>query len=113
VFVFRRSSLCHSFPYPRVADPYLGSGTHRHVITTSCLRCKLPRRIPAPPVPDASPQGAPHESEDTAMEVDKVEDPIPLKSKRRRRPHPRPPPLFEREGHVIFRGNVQIEPKLP
>ena len=47
------------------------------------------------------------------MEVDKVEDPIPLKSKRRRGPRPRPPPLFEREGHVIFRGNVQIEPKPP
>lgn len=100
---------------PELLNPYLGSDTHRHVITTSCLRCKFPRRIPAPPVPDARPQGhgAPHNSEDTVMEVDKVEDPIPLKSKRRRRPHPRPPPLFEREGHVIFRGNVQIEPKPP
>jgi ribonuclease P protein subunit RPR2 len=98
---------------PSLLTPYLGSGTHGHVITTSCLRCKLPRRIPAPPVPIASPQCAPHDSEDTAMKVDKVEDPIPPKSKRRRRPRPRPPPLFEREGHVIFRGNVQIEPKPP
>ena len=109
--VFTRSPV--ALFYAQVADPYLGSNSHRHVITTSCLRCKVPRRIPAPPVPDASPQGATHDPEDTAMEVDKVEDPIPLKSKRRRGPHPRPPPLFEREGHVIFRGNVQIEPKPP
>jgi ribonuclease P protein subunit RPR2 len=50
--------------------------------------------------------------EDTAMEVDRSvgRSSFPLKSKRRRRgPLPRPPPLFEREGHVIFRGNVQID----
>src|SRR6266404_2842412 len=86
-----------------------GSNTHRHVITTTCLRCKSARRIPAPPAvdPGAVPQ------EESAMEVDKSGSSIPLKSKRRRGPPPRPPPLFEREGHVIFRGNIQIEPKRP
>ena len=83
----------------------LGSNTHRHVITTNCLRCKSARRIPAPPVAATHP-------EDTDMEIDGSSS-IPLKSKRRRGPPPRPPPLFEREGHVIFRGNVQIEPKRP
>jgi ribonuclease P protein subunit RPR2 len=97
-----------SYSCARVADwPHLGSNAHRHVIITSCLRCKVPRRIPAPPVPNASPTAP----EDIVMEVDKVEGSAPRKSKRRRGPPPRPPPLFEREGHVIIRGNVQIEPK--
>jgi len=83
------------------------SSNHRHLVTTSCLRCKLSRRIPAPPV--LKPDSAPHQ--DAVMEVDECS--APRKSKRRRGPPPRPPPLFEREGHVIFRGMVQIEPKLP
>ena len=87
----------------------LGSNAHRHVITTTCLRCKSARRIPAPPVVD--PGTVP--GEDTVIEGDISGPSIPLKSRRRRGPPPRPPPLFEREGHVIFRGNVQIEPKRP
>ncbi|KAF8483002.1 Rpr2-domain-containing protein [Russula ochroleuca] len=83
------------------------SNTHRHVITTNCLRCKSARRIPAPPVADSDAA----RRDETAMEADGSGSSIPLKSKRRRGPPPRPPPLFEREGHVIFRGNVQIEPK--
>ncbi|KAF8274578.1 RNAse P Rpr2/Rpp21/SNM1 subunit domain-containing protein [Lactarius quietus] len=82
-----------------------GSKNHRHLVTTSCLRCKLSRQIPAPPV--LKPNSALHE--DAVMDVDKSSS--PLKSKRRRGPSPRSPPLFEREGHVIFRGLVQIEPK--
>ena len=90
--------------------PYPGSNNHRHLVTTSCLRCKLSRRIPAPPVP--KPDSAMHE--DAVMEVDKSSrGSAPRKSKRRRGPPPRSPPLFEREGHVIFRGLVQIEPKRP
>jgi len=86
-----------------------GSNNHRHLLTTSCLRCKLSRRIPAPPVltPDSAPQ------EDAVMEVDKSGGSASRKSKRRRGPPPRSPPLFEREGHVIFRDLVQIEPKPP
>ncbi|KAH9998509.1 RNAse P Rpr2/Rpp21/SNM1 subunit domain-containing protein [Russula compacta] len=83
------------------------SNTHRHVITTNCLRCNLARRIPAPPVLDSSSTSR----EDAAMEVDRSEGSFPPRPKRRRGPSPRLPPLFEREGHVIFRGNVQIEPK--
>jgi hypothetical protein len=52
---------------------------------------------------------APHEN--TAMDVDKSGDSAMPMSKRRRGPPPRPPPLFEQEGHVIFRGNVQIKVK--
>lgn len=103
---FRETNSCHVVLTTRFADSKkLGSNTHRHVITTNCLRCKSARRIPAPPVAATHP-------EDTDMEIDGSSS-IPLKSKRRRGPPPRPPPLFEREGHVIFRGNVQIEPKRP
>ncbi|KAI9463676.1 Rpr2-domain-containing protein [Lactarius psammicola] len=85
------------------------SNNHRHLVTTSCLRCKLSRRIPAPPV--LKPDSAPHE--DAVIETDKSGGSAPRKSKRRRGPPPRSPPLFEREGHVVFRGLVQIEPKPP
>ena len=99
----------HSWRSHNLIPKHLGSNAHRHVITTKCLRCKSARRIPAPPVADSDAA----RQEDTAMEVDGSGSSIPLKSKRRRGPPPRPPPLFEREGHVIFRGNVQIEPKQP
>ena len=103
---FRKTNSCHVVLTTRFADSKnLGSNTHRHVITTNCLRCKSARRIPAPPV-------AATRHEDTGIEADGSSS-ISLKSKRRRGPPPRPPPLFEREGHVIFRGNVQIEPKCP
>ncbi|KAH8979127.1 hypothetical protein EDB92DRAFT_1981313 [Lactarius akahatsu] len=69
------------------------------------------RRIPAPPV--LKPESAAPLHEDAVMEVDKSGDSAPRKSKRRRGPPPRSPPLFEREGHVVFRGLVQIEPKPP
>ncbi|KAI9442262.1 Rpr2-domain-containing protein [Lactarius indigo] len=84
-----------------------GSNNHRHLVTTTCFRCKSSRRIPAPPVlkPDSA---APHD--DAVMEVDKSGGSAPRKSKRRRGPPPRSPPLFEREGHVIFRGLVQKPP---
>ncbi|KAI0256061.1 hypothetical protein BJV78DRAFT_1168913 [Lactifluus subvellereus] len=87
------------------------SNNHRHLITTSCLRCKLSRHIPAPPVLKLA--SVPHEI--TAMDVDGSGDSAPPKSRRRRRrrPPPRLPPLFEREGHIIFRGNEQIKLKQP
>ncbi|KAH8992756.1 Rpr2-domain-containing protein [Lactarius hatsudake] len=88
-----------------------GSNNHRHLVTTTCLRCKSSRRIPAPPV--LKPELAAPLHEDAVMEVDKSGGSTPRKSKRRRGPPPRSPPLFEREGHVVFRGLVQIEPKLP
>ncbi|KAH9083578.1 Rpr2-domain-containing protein [Lactarius deliciosus] len=88
-----------------------GSNNHRHLVTTTCLRCKSSRRIPAPPV--LKPESAAPLHEDVRMEVDKSGGSAPRKSKRRRGPPPRSPPLFEREGHVVFRGLVQIEPKPP
>lgn len=100
--------LCRSHPL-NCCPYYIGSNTHRHVIITNCLRCNLARRIPAPPVLDSSSTSR----EDAAMEIDRSEGPVPPRSKRRRGPSLRLPPLFEREGHVIFRGNVQIEPKHP
>ncbi|KAH9061229.1 Rpr2-domain-containing protein [Lactarius vividus] len=87
------------------------SNNHRHLVTTTCLRCKSSRRIPAPPV--LRPESAAPPRGGAAMEVDKSRGLAPRKSKRRRGPPPRFPPLFEREGHVVFRGLVQIEPKLP
>ncbi|KAH9038719.1 Rpr2-domain-containing protein [Lactarius pseudohatsudake] len=69
------------------------------------------RRIPAPPV--LKPESAAPLHEDAVTEVDKSGVRLPCKSKRRRGPPPRSPPLFEREGHVVFRGLVQIDPKPP
>ncbi|KAH9018994.1 Rpr2-domain-containing protein [Lactarius pseudohatsudake] len=88
-----------------------GSNNHRHLVTTTCLRCKSSRRIPAPPV--LKPESAAPLHEDAVTEVDKSGSSAPRKSKRRRGPPPRSPPLFEREGHVVFRGLVQIDPKPP
>lgn len=100
---------CHSHTTLISDSTNLGSNTHRHVIITTCLRCKSARRIPAPPVVDLG--AVP--GEDTVMGGDRPGSSIPLKSKRRRGPPARPPPLFERQGHVILRSDVQIEPKRP
>ncbi|KAI0268732.1 RNAse P Rpr2/Rpp21/SNM1 subunit domain-containing protein [Gloeopeniophorella convolvens] len=86
------------------------SSNHRHLITTTCLRCRLARRIPAPPVPVPEPS----ESElGVGALSSEHQDETSKKARRRRGPPPRLPPLFEREGHVVFRGHVQIKPRPP
>ncbi|KZV67191.1 Rpr2-domain-containing protein [Peniophora sp. CONT] len=82
------------------------SGPHGHGLFTSCLSCKVIRRIPAPPTPSISSPSDP--SLDTTEVA--VDPPVTGRRKRRRGPQPRLPPLFEREGHVVFRGSEQVMP---
>ncbi|PIL35962.1 hypothetical protein GSI_01622 [Ganoderma sinense ZZ0214-1] len=112
------------------------SGSHRQVVTYTCLACRSSRRIPAPPVLDvnaAAPDSAgpstaqaaqPSTSTSTSgtlagaladiMDVDpptRPAEPLQKKGKgrnRRRRAVPHVPPLFERPGHVVFRGAEQL-----
>ncbi|KAI0049843.1 Rpr2-domain-containing protein [Auriscalpium vulgare] len=85
------------------------SSMHGNTIHTTCLRCKHTRRIPAPPEPDGA---DPLATEVDSMDVDESDaDTVRRKRSRRRRgakPHPRP--FFERDDHVVFRGNVQVRP---
>jgi len=109
------------------------SSAHGHVMTYSCLLCNHVRRIPAPPVlleegegddtniPAAQPEAsteAGHTSggdeEDTVMDVDSNVSALggTVSHRRRRRPKrgpiPKPLPLFQRKGHVVFRGNEKL-----
>ncbi|OBZ71023.1 Ribonuclease P protein subunit p21 [Grifola frondosa] len=102
--------------------------SHGHAVVYTCLACSTARRIIAPPVldPDAPPEAstsavpppdAPptkHDSGDAAaMNIDQPTSPShghitkkPLRGRRPKKPHiPRPLPLFQRKGHIIFRGN--------
>ncbi|KAI0063543.1 Rpr2-domain-containing protein [Artomyces pyxidatus] len=79
-----------------------------HAVTTTCLRCQYSRNIPT--------VAAPTDDETSSMAVDPPNEvPNPettskrVHKRRRRGPRPRPPPLFEREGHILFRGTVQVE----
>ncbi|PPQ79069.1 hypothetical protein CVT24_012730 [Panaeolus cyanescens] len=67
------------------------SSAHRHVLVYTCLSCKTQRRLPAPPLPDASPSD---KSSLDASENDKL--PVPLAARRD-------------AGHVAFCGNKQVE----
>ncbi|KAI1795595.1 Rpr2-domain-containing protein [Ganoderma leucocontextum] len=114
------------------------SGSHRQVVTYTCLACKACRRIPAPPVLDvnaAAPESAGPSTAQAAessaststpgilagaladiMDVDPptgAAESAEKKGKgrnRRRRAVPRVPPLFERPGHAVFRG-VELLPE--
>ncbi len=106
---------------------------HGQVVTYTCHTCGTVKHIPATPVLDpdaptedptlsndtgtanppsltaAGPSAVAGENETSAMDVDST---IPQSSAAQARrvrkscqPVPRMPPLFERKGHVIFRGN--------
>ncbi|EJF57641.1 Rpr2-domain-containing protein [Dichomitus squalens LYAD-421 SS1] len=106
------------------------SGSHGQVVTYTCLSCSTSRRIPAPPVLDldastaepfapstpvdrAPSSSAPGPLAEALSDIMDVYAPSQEASVRkrgrprnhRRRPVPRIPPLFERPGHVVFRGN--------
>lgn len=118
-------------------DSYISvaSGSHRHAVTYTCLACNTSRRIPAPPIVDvnsATPQSADSEAQAAQpsasmttpgilagaladiMDVDPpagASEPLQQRGKGRnrwRRAVPRVPPLFERPGHVVFRGSEQL-----
>ncbi len=93
---------------------YTGSGPHGHVVSYTCMACKTPRRIPAPAEPrptHAAPAGGEGTDKDLAMDVDTPAMPLfnPHKKKVTREL-----PLFARKdaGHIVFRGNVRLEPQL-
>ncbi|TFK85544.1 Rpr2-domain-containing protein [Polyporus arcularius HHB13444] len=105
--------------------------SHGHAVVYTCTSCNATRRIPAPPVLD--PEALPQESSSSAvgavvpstsvtapttagadsdaMNVDQATTvPQPTrekkpKSQKKRTPVARLPPLFERKGHLVFRGN--------
>ncbi|KAH9935795.1 RNAse P Rpr2/Rpp21/SNM1 subunit domain-containing protein [Fomitopsis serialis] len=115
-----------------------GSRVHGNLVTYTCTACSFVRRIPAPPDldPDAPPDPATSivapavrtediaETEDEAMVIDQSQpstssaDPKQLQETKaarrpkrggRKGPQPRLPPLFQRKGHVVFRGNSKLE----
>ncbi|KAM5534584.1 hypothetical protein V8D89_011788 [Ganoderma adspersum] len=113
------------------------SSSHRQVVTYTCLACRACRRIPAPPVLEVNPAAAESAGPSTARaaqssasastpgvlagaltDIMDVDPPaaavVPATHKkgkgrnRRRRAVPCVPPLFERPGHVMFRGVEQL-----
>lgn len=84
------------------------SSTHGHLVTTTCLRCKTSRHIPAPPTqePDIY---EPPDHHTLAMDPAPAANSSRVQKKKRRGPRARAPPLFQREGHVVFRGNERLE----
>ncbi|KAI0029843.1 RNAse P Rpr2/Rpp21/SNM1 subunit domain-containing protein [Vararia minispora EC-137] len=92
-------------------------GSHGQVMTTTCRHCGHTRRIPAPPIPGhAEENPSPNVGLSESAEVEMAEQPSSAPARKRahrkrtRKAAPRLPPLFEREGHVVFRGNEQIIP---
>ncbi|KAI0823617.1 Rpr2-domain-containing protein [Trametes gibbosa] len=105
-------------------------------VVHTCLTCQTLRRIPAPPVFDRDASQtqytAPTKEVDraaststTALSMPSVEDGIqtmvidhkptllelfssPKGKRKRKRKVARAPPLFERKGHIIFRGNERL-----
>ncbi|KAI0335126.1 Rpr2-domain-containing protein [Cubamyces sp. BRFM 1775] len=106
--------------------------SHGEAVVYTCTNCQTIRRIPAAPVldPDASPLDVAEASTDlvpnsasisSGLDVestDNVDPPraqgAPVSARQRRGKHPnrntipRLPPLFERKGHVVFRGNERL-----
>ncbi|KAI0744090.1 RNAse P Rpr2/Rpp21/SNM1 subunit domain-containing protein [Daedaleopsis nitida] len=93
--------------------------SHGHVVVYTCLTCNTSRRIPAPPLLDADPPdsaalpgitpptsttGPSQRGDPSAMDADST-GPQTSAGKKNRGPRPRLPPLFERKGHVVFRGD--------
>ncbi|OSX66023.1 hypothetical protein POSPLADRAFT_1133002 [Postia placenta MAD-698-R-SB12] len=112
------------------------SPVHGHVVCYICKSCSTSRRIPAPPVLDPDAQldiqpstptlpapivPGPEEEQSTgdAMQVDTPAPTVPAaglkgvirkpRTKEKKRPKPRLLPLFQRKGHVVFRGNERLE----
>ncbi|KZT71820.1 Rpr2-domain-containing protein [Daedalea quercina L-15889] len=130
---------CNTVLVPGVTEKVRvrGCRVHGNVVRHGCMACGFVRKIPAPPLldPDAPPdsssastnapatptqtQGEAAEPGDEPMVIDtaqpSVSDPgVKQETKKTRRakrkgPRPRLPPLFQRKGHVVFRGNLKLE----
>ncbi|KAL1945784.1 hypothetical protein VTO73DRAFT_1786 [Trametes versicolor] len=115
--------------------------SHRHAVVYTCLTCNASRRIPAPPVlgidgtlpadnvavvnttsapsPSTPATALQAGGETSTMDADaqSTESPIPLRKKKHKRQRSkataRAPPLFERAGHVVFRGNERLPDDAP
>ncbi|OCH93759.1 Rpr2-domain-containing protein [Obba rivulosa] len=117
------------------------SSSHGHIMCYTCMSCKTTRRIPAPPILDPSGPSEIAASEaplavqmrpdylapPSEMPMDTTPDAVmgdatpaaqvvrPKSSSRKRKKSPlsRIPPLFERKvGHVVFRGNAQLDDEM-
>ncbi|KAI8994007.1 RNAse P Rpr2/Rpp21/SNM1 subunit domain-containing protein [Trametes punicea] len=101
--------------------------SHGEAVYHTCLTCRTTRRIPAPPVlvsesplPDSRPASVGTESvaatSTSAVATEAratMGAAIDLESRNAihrsgKRTVPRFPPLFERKGHVVFRGNERL-----
>lgn len=115
--------------------------SHRHAVVYTCLSCNTSRRIPAPPVlgldgtlpgdnvatvdttpaplPSTSASALQADAQTSTMDVDaqSTESLIPLRKKKHKRQRSkvtsRVPPLFERAGHIVFRGNERLPDDAP
>ncbi|KAI0645803.1 RNAse P Rpr2/Rpp21/SNM1 subunit domain-containing protein [Trametes meyenii] len=107
--------------------------SHGQAVIYTCLTCNISRRIPAPPVEtimvpvstdhatstdslaaasaSTSVPGVQTEVPTTELNIDAAGPSQPGRRRNSRRAHkgiPRAPPLFERKGHIIFRGNERL-----
>ncbi|OSD06973.1 Rpr2-domain-containing protein [Trametes coccinea BRFM310] len=106
--------------------------SHGQAMHYTCLTCDTTRRIPAPPYVDpdhthyaaqqpTGPSTAAATSDGqqaSAMDIQMFETAIasPQQSRvpiARKKAVPRVPPLFERKGHVVFRGNERLRDEDP
>ena len=131
-------SLPQSYAIIQWSQP-LASPSHGHAVTYTCNACNTSRRIPAPPTlappstsslpspsnPLISASSAPistaniippttgstpKETLDTRAQAQHQHQ---QRKKKKKPPVPRLPPLFAREGHVVFSGNERLEAEQP
>ncbi|KAI0775818.1 RNAse P Rpr2/Rpp21/SNM1 subunit domain-containing protein [Trametes elegans] len=106
--------------------------SHGGEVVYTCHACDTFKRIPAPPVfdPDAPVRDEDPTSNPTSTQADTQAMDVDLgaysnvfpaasssstqkRRQSRRRDVPRIPPLFERKGHVVFRGNERLPEEDP
>ncbi|KAL6298363.1 Rpr2-domain-containing protein [Sparassis latifolia] len=102
-------------PGSTVATRVKKSSSHGHTVVYTCTACNTTRRIPAPPVLEADgpaddATGMDTDSHNEQSTTPLGKDDVPkIKTKAKKRPVGRLPPLFQRRGHVVFRGNERLE----
>lgn len=80
--------------------------SHGHAVTYTCNICNTSRRIPAPPT--LTLKSTPQPSDPPILESS-VPTQRRQRKKKKKPPVARLPPLFAREGHIVFSGNERVE----